>query len=81
MQIICQNAQQENVHLLVPLVRLFGQIKLPLITKNRDGRNNWKIYKIHNFMNIAPKIINKTSKCSVKQHLNVSSIFHAIMNI
>ena len=33
MQIICQNAQQENVYLLVPLVKLFGQIKLPYLIK------------------------------------------------
>ena len=32
-------------------------------------------------MNFAPKIINKISKCSGKQPLNVSSIFHEIMNL
>ena len=71
MQIICQNAQQENVYLLVPLVNLIGQIKWPVLIKYRNGRNKWEL------MNIAPKIINKIPKCSGKQHLNVSSIFHA----
>ena len=45
MQIICQNAQQENVYLLVPLVKLFGQIKLPLFNNYRNGRNEWKFVK------------------------------------
>ena len=31
-------------------------------------------------MNIAPKIANKISKCSEKQHLNVSSILHVKMS-
>ena len=45
MQIICQNAQQQNVYLLVPLVNLIGQNKLPLINKNRNGRINVKFGK------------------------------------
>ena len=38
MQIIYQNAQQQNVYLLVLLVELIGQNKLPLLNKNRNGR-------------------------------------------
>ena len=38
MQIICQNTQERNIYLLVPLVKLFGQIKLPLFDKYRNGR-------------------------------------------
>ena len=45
MQIICQNAQPENVYLLVPFVNLFGQIKLTVFHNYRNGRNNWKIIK------------------------------------
>ena len=40
MQLIYQNNQQENFHLLVPFVKLFGQIKLLLFNKNRNGRIN-----------------------------------------
>ena len=39
MQIIYQNAHEENIHLLVPLVELIDQNKLPGINKNRNGRN------------------------------------------
>ena len=38
MQIIYQNAQEENVHLLLPMIELFDQNKMPLFNKNRDGR-------------------------------------------
>ena len=31
MQTICQNAQERNIYLLVPLVELIGQIKFPLL--------------------------------------------------
>ena len=45
MQIICQNAQQQNVCLLVPFVDLIDQDSLPLFNKNRNGRINVEIGK------------------------------------
>ena len=43
MQTIYQNAQQQNVYLLVPLDKLIGQDKLPLINKNKNARINVEI--------------------------------------
>ena len=45
MQLTCQNAQQENFYMLVPLVNLFGQIKLPSFNKNKNGRNKVEFIK------------------------------------
>ena len=40
LQIICQNAQQGNLYLLVPLLELIDQNNLPLFNKNINGRIN-----------------------------------------
>ena len=60
MQIICQNAQQQNVYLLVHLLELFGQNKSPLINKNREGR-------------IIVEIRNSITLCVIVQKLWLSS--------
>ena len=41
MQIICQNGQQQNVYLLVHLLELIGQNKLPYLIKT--GRAEYKL--------------------------------------
>ena len=45
MQTIYQNAQQQNVYLLVPLVELMDQNKFPIFNKNKNGRINVEIQK------------------------------------
>ena len=60
--------------MLVPLVGFLVKLKLLVLIKlNKMAEYKWN-YKIHNFMNFDPKIINKIYKCSGKQHLHVSSI-------
>ena len=56
MQIICQNAQQQNVCLLVPFVDLIDQDSLPLFNKNRNGRINVEIGKSITWVLIIQKL-------------------------
>ena len=67
--------------MLGQLVGFLVKLKLPVLIKlNKMAEYKW-IYKINTFMNIDPKIANKILKCSRKQYLNVSSIFHMVINI
>ena len=45
MQLIYQNVQQGNFFLLVPLVDVVNQNKLPVFNKYRNGRNKWEFVK------------------------------------
>ena len=62
MQTIYQNAQQQNVYLLVPLVELIDQNKLPIFNKNKNGRINVEIQKSITLWIMPQKIVNKVLK-------------------
>ena len=58
----------------MPLVKLFGQIKLPLFNKNRNGRINVDFGKSITLVVFIQKLWLSSQDVQKKQHLHVSAI-------